>query len=182
MTTLSSAGWVIHDIGLATTIGGGLFGQVAMEPALDKISVPQERDEMSNKAWQTYSYLKLASHAAFAIPWFIGRSMLTGHEVSGRARSLTIAKDICVAASLVTGIGAFVIGKMLSRKTKRGAGPDAVRAGQANEPESPALERSVAIVGALNQIATMGVLGLTSLLAMESSDSFKFAAVTKKLP
>jgi len=182
MTTLSSAGWIVHDIGLATTIGGGLFGQVAMEPALDRISDPQERDSMSEKAWNRYSFLKLASHAAFAVPWFIGRGMLSGREVSSRARALTLAKDALVIASLASGVSAFVIGRILRRKTQRGAGPDAVRAGEANEPESPMLERAVAIVGAVNQLTTTGVLAVTSLLAMEGSDSFKFAAATKKLP
>lgn len=183
MTTLSSAGWIAHDIGLATTIGGGLFGQYALEPSLDEISDPDERDQLSEKAWNRYSYVKLASHLAFAVPWFIGRGMLSGREVSARARALTLTKDILVGTSLVTGIAAFAIGKILGKRTRRGEGPDKARArGKGEESESPMLEHTVAIVGAINSLATIGVLAVTSLLAMEGSESFRFSAVTKKLP
>ena len=180
---LSSAGWVLHDVGLAATIGGGLFGQMAMEPSLDEISEPVERDRFSAKAWNKYSWLKLASHAAFAVPWFIGRGMLSGKEASGNARSLTIAKDALVITSLVSGIASFIIGRATSKKSLEGRGPDAVRAGQADsEPKSTKLEKTVAIVGTVNMLATVGVLAVTSLLAMDASESVRFAATTRKLP
>ena len=182
MTTLSSASWIAHDIGLATSIGGGLFGQLALEPSLNKVSDPQERDSLSEKAWNRYSWMKLASHAAFAVPWFIGRGMLSGREVSAHARALTRTKDVLVVASLVTGVAAFALGKVLGRKTKRGRGPDQARSGRAQDPESPALERAVAIVGGVNQLATMGVLGVTTLLSMEASKSTRFSFLSRWLP
>ena len=181
MTALSSAGWIVHDVGLAATIGGGLFGQFALEPSLDEISRPVERDRMSAKAWNKYSWMKLAGHAAFAIPWFIGRGMLSGTEVSARARALTRVKDILVGASLVTGVASIVIGRTLSKKSQEGRGPDQARS-KGDDPESPVLEKAVAVTGVVNQLATIGVLAVTSLLAMEASDSFRFAAITKKLP
>ncbi|HUS27330.1 MAG TPA: hypothetical protein VMZ53_02445 [Kofleriaceae bacterium] len=169
-------------MGLAATIGGGLFGQFALEPSLDEIATPVERDRMSAKAWNKYSWMKLAGHAAFAIPWFIGRGMLSGNEVSARARALTLAKDILVGASLVTGIASIVIGRTLSKKSREGRGPDQARGQGADNAEAPVLEKTVAAVGIANQLATIGVLAMTSLLAMEGSESMRFAAVTKKLP
>lgn len=182
MTALSSAGWIVHDVGLAATIGGGLFGQFALEPSLDEISRPVERDRMSAKAWNKYSWMKLAGHAAFAIPWLIGRGMLSGNEVSARARTLTRAKDILVGASLISGIASIVIGRTLSKKSREGRGPDQARHQGADDAKSPVLEKTVAVAGVVNQVATIGVLAVTSLLAMEGSDSLRFAAVTKKLP
>jgi hypothetical protein len=64
MATLSSAGWIVHDIGLAATIGGTMFGQLALEPSLDQVKNPRERDHVSEKAWNRFSWVKLASHAA----------------------------------------------------------------------------------------------------------------------
>ena len=34
MAPLSTAGWIVHDVGLATNIGGQVFGMVALEPAV----------------------------------------------------------------------------------------------------------------------------------------------------
>ena len=104
MTTLSTAGWVVHDVGLATNIGGTMFGMMALEPSLSEVDDAHERDLVSQKAWNKFSWVKLASHVAFAVPWFIGRSMLTGKEVSARARALTRTKDYLIGASLITGI------------------------------------------------------------------------------
>ncbi len=176
MTTLSSAGWIIHDLGLAASIGGNLFGQAAMETSLHEVSDPEERDRFSATAWNKYSWIKLAGHVAFAAPWFIGRTMLSGNEVSARARALTLAKDVLVGASLVSGIATIAIGRYLSRKSKRGEGPDAK--GQ----ESKVLEGLVAVSGTVNMLATTGVLGLTSLLAMEGSESLRFAPTSRRLP
>ncbi|HEU0030356.1 MAG TPA: hypothetical protein VFQ53_06985 [Kofleriaceae bacterium] len=181
MTTLSSAGWVVHDIGLATTIGGSLFGQLALEPSLDQVSRAAERDRVSEKAWNRFSWLKLAGHVAFAVPWFVGRKMLSGNEVSARARALTLTKDGLVIASLVTGVSSFVIGQILGRKVRRGQGPEQAKA-RREAHESTALERAVSVLGALNTIASTGVLAVTSLLAMEGSESLRFSVRSRDLP
>lgn len=184
MTALSSAGWIVHDVGLAATIGGSMFGQFALETSLDEVSKPVERDRLSAKAWNKYSWWKLAGHAAFAIPWAIGRTMLSGNEATGRARVLTVAKDILVGTSLVSGLASFFIGRTVSKKSLEGRGPDQVRSGKADEeePDSSTLEKTVAVVGTVNLLATIGVLAVTSLLAMEGSKSLRFAATTRKLP
>ncbi len=181
MTTLSSAGWIVHDVGLATSIGGSLFGKVALEPALDDVSSPRERDQMSEDAWRRFSWINLAGHVAFAVPWLIGRRMLSGREVSARARTLTRAKDIFVGASLITGIASIVLGRVLGSKARRGAGPEEAKYGQ-GESESVALEKAVGTVGTVNLIATIGVIAVTSLLAMEAGKSGRFAVRSKFLP
>lgn len=163
-------------MGLATNIGGSLFGFLALEPGLKQVTSDDDRDRASEKAWSRFSWLKLAGHAAFAVPWFIGRGMLSGKEVTGRARSLTLAKDILVGAALVTGVATFVIGRVLGKKVKQGAGPEQ------EEPESKGLERAVSIVGAANMLATAGILGVTAALAMEGSKSPQFAVKSRRLP
>ena len=71
-----------------------------------------------------------------------------------------------------------------NKRSLEGRGPDQGRAGHANdaEPESTKLERTVAVVGTINTLATVGVLAVTSLLAMEGSESMRFAATARKLP
>lgn len=184
MATLSTAGWVIHDVGLATNIGGTMFGMLALEPALEEVDDARERDEVSQNAWNKFSWVKLASHVAFAVPWFIGRSMLNGNEVSARARALTRTKDFLVGATLITGITSFVIGRVLSRKVERGDYPERGRQGRGGKgaQQAKGLETAVSVIGTLNMVASIGVLAVTSILAMEGSESVRFSARSRRLP
>src|SRR3954464_16017611 len=109
MATLSSAAWVVHDVGLAASIGGTLFGRAALEPSLDEIQDPAERDRVSADAWKRFSWVNLASPVAFAVPGLLGRTMRSGDEVSGEARALTRVKDVLVGLSVVTGIGSVLL-------------------------------------------------------------------------
>ena len=176
MTKLSTTAWVVHDVGLATAIGGSLFGKAALEPALDEVSSPKERDRVSADAWRRFSWVKLAAHVAFAAPWFIGRSMRDGREVSARAGALTRAKDIMMGVSVVTGVASHVLGLKLGKQIDRGQGPEQ------GEKKSRALERIVATLGSINMLANVGILGSTAVRAMEGNKSVRFAASSRKLP
>lgn len=184
MPNLSSAGWIAHDVGLATSIGGAMFGRWALEPALHDVSSPRERDGVSEVAWRRFSWLNLAAHVAFAVPWFVGRSMLSGREVGARGRALTRTKDMLVGASLITGVATMIIGRILGKRVRRGAGPEQARAGDARREASasPKLERTVGLLGFGNLLATLGVAAVTALLAMEASKSVRFAVESRRLP
>ncbi|HLL21241.1 MAG TPA: hypothetical protein VK427_03870 [Kofleriaceae bacterium] len=114
--------------------------------------------------------MKLASHAAFAVPWFIGRTMRTGAEVSAEARALTRAKDVLVGVSLVTGIASHVLGRKLGDQIEEG------------QQKSRKLERTVGVLGSINALVNTGILGITALLAMQGSQSLRFAKSSRKLP
>jgi hypothetical protein len=166
-------------VGLAATIGGTLFGQLALEPALDEVSDPEERDRLSTDAWRRFSWVNLAAHALVAGSWFVGRSMLSGREVTSTARTLTRVKDGLVIASLATGLGCNLLGRLLGRKTDQGKGPE-LRTDEQNE--SKALERIVSVLGTANLVSNVAVLGVTSALAMEGSKSARFPLWSKRLP
>lgn len=185
MSTLSTAAWAAHDVGLATAIGGTLYGRTALEPALHEIADPGERDRVSTAAWQKFTWLNLAAHGVFAATWFIGRGMLSGREVSGRARTMTRIKDGLVVAGLVTGVATAVLGRMLGKCARRGEGPAQVReaGGAARGGErTVALQRAVGGLGIANLIANVATLGITAALAMEGSRSPRFAARSRFLP
>jgi hypothetical protein len=185
MATLSTAAWAAHDVGLAAAIGGTLFGQFALEPALDEVSSPEERDRLSTDAWRRFSWVNLIAHGVVAGSWFIGRTMLSGREVTGTARTLTRVKDGLVIASLVTGIACNVFGRMLGKKTDEGMGPEEMkdRAGADEAGKGTVrLERLTGALGTMNLISNIGVLGVTSALAMESSKSARFPLWSRRLP
>lgn len=188
MAKLSSVAWMAHDLGLAASLGGTLFGRVALQPALYKIALPEERDLVSASAWRRFSWINLLGHAAFASTWLVGRTMLSGREVSGHARSLVRAKDALVIASLVTGVASIAVGRMLARRGVEGRGAQAVTAGERfghNDrtiARTRALKRGVGLLGMLNMIAMAGVGAVTTLLAMEGNKSARFAPFSRRLP
>jgi len=189
MTTLSSAGWVAHEVGLATSIGGTLFGRTALMPALGAITSSQERDQVAAEAWQRFSWINIASHLAVAVPWFLGGSLLSGHVVTREARPLTLAKDILIGASLITGISSVLLGRMLGKRADQGFGPAEMRDRISPEGEAEGevaktlrLRRTVGTLGLLNLAANIGIAGVTALLAMQGTRSARFGFMRRALP
>lgn len=178
MSYLSSAAWIAHDLGLATTIGGTLFGQRALHPALrERLGDKQQSMLVADAAWRKFSWLNLAAHTMFAATWLVGRSMLSGREVSRTSRTLTRIKDGLVIASLVTGISSIVLGRVLGKRTRERAQGDARQDGEIER-----LRRAVGALGKLNLIAAAGIGVVTTGLSMEASKSLPFSYVSRRLP
>jgi hypothetical protein len=185
MTHLSTAAWAAHDVGLAAAIGGTLFGRAALQPALHEIASADERDRVSADAWQRFSFVNLIAHGTMAATWFIGRKMLSGREVTGTARTLTKVKDGLIVASLITGIGSMLFGKKLGARSAKGLGPAEVRDRAAIGSEGTktrALQRTAGVLGMANLATNIGIMAVTTVLAMESAKSVRFPAWSKRLP
>lgn len=187
MGTLSSAAWAAHDVGLAAAIGGTLFGRAALEPALEDIKSPVERDRVSADAWQRFSWWNLGAHGVFAATWLVGRGMLSGREVNRRARKLTKVKDGLMIASLATGVSSILFGRWMGRRSERGLGPEEVRSEDAERTEQEAkrthaIERAVGVLGMLNLLTNVGIASITSILAMEANKSVRFSVRSRRIP
>lgn len=178
MSKLSTSAWILHNLGLATSIGGNLFGQGAFQPALAKdIDDERQRAQISDDAWSRYSWWNLAAHGVVAATWFSGRTVLSGREATGTARTLTRVKDVLIVASLVTGVSSVIIGKVLGAKAKRQRDE-----GRDSDATVEGLRTAVKAVGAAN-IATNAVIGaVTTSLAMEGAKSPTFSAIARLLP
>jgi hypothetical protein len=111
--------------------------------------------------------------------------MLSGREVTGTARTLTRVKDGLVIASLATGIACNALGRMLGKKTDEGMGPNelADRAGAEGAfKKVNKLQKTTGMLGTANLFTNIGILAVTSLLAMEASKSGRFPLWSKRLP
>lgn len=187
MGTLSSVAWAAHDVGLAATIGGTLFGRAALEPALEDIQSPRERDRVSADAWQRFSWWNLAAHGVFAVSWLVGRKMLSGREVSATARRLTKVKDDLMIVSLISGVSSILCGRALGKRAERGLGPEQVRDEETKEIEQDAnrtraIDRAVGVLGMINLLANVGIASVTSMLAMQANRSVRFSSRSRRLP
>lgn len=188
MSYLSSAAWIAHDLGLATTIGGTLFGQGALHPALnERLDDDQERKMVADAAWRKFTWMNLAAHGLFAATWFVGRTMLSGREVSHTSRTLTKVKDGLVIASLATGVATAVLGRVLGKKVREreAAHQDSGSMhGVASAPDAgiERLRQLVSTLGKVNLLTTAGIGAVTTALSMEASHSLPFSIVSRKLP
>jgi hypothetical protein len=172
MTMLSTTAWVAHDLGLASAFGGNLFGKLALEPAVGEVSNPEERDRVEDRAWRRFSIWNAVALGTYAVTWFAGRKILTGREVSRAARALTITKDALVGSSVGVGLGAMIVGRLLSRAKQEHVEPARVRK----------IHRAVNVLGDVQLGLTAAILGVTSALAMQAGRSTKFSAVSRFLP
>jgi uncharacterized membrane protein len=183
MAKLSSAAWMVHNVGLATAIGGTLFGREALEPALHEIVDRGQREQVSTVAWRRFSWMNLASHAAVAATWFVGRAMLSGRSVSNTGRGLTVAKDALIVASLATGLASTILGRILGARTANHSGLIKTNGEtDASGSDNERLRRAVGALGVANMVANIGIVGVTTALSMEASESLPFSAVSRRLP
>ena len=174
-------------MGLATAIGGTMFGREALAPALSEIPDRRQRDQVSAVAWRRFSWLNLAGHVAVAATWFAGRSMMSGRSVSKTARTLTLAKDALVVASVATGLTSMILGRVLGARTSREprfATNSSSPSGMSDElgPSTERLRRAVGALGMANLAANLGIAGVTAALSMEASQSLPFSILSRRLP
>jgi hypothetical protein len=176
MAKLSSAAWIAHDVGLATAIGGTLFGREALHPALrEGIDDQEDRDRVADLAWRKFSWVNLAAHGAMAATWFAGRTLLSGREVNRLSRPLTVAKDALIVGSLATGIASIVLGRALGKRVRR-------EATLSDRERTETLRRAVGATGLVNLAANVGILGVTAALAMQGAKSPTFSLFSRRLP
>lgn len=170
MAHLSSAASTIQDLGIAASIGGTLFGRAALQPALYKIALPEERDLVSADAWRRFSWINLLGHAAFTVPWLLERTLLRDKHIGRRARPLVAVKDILIGASLLTGVASVLLSRRLAERNVEGRGPQASKVPErfGLDPQTVARTRAiretVGTLGLVNLITTAGIAAVTAML------------------
>ena len=184
MRTLSTVGWVLHNLGLGACFGGLLFGKTALNPSLSVLDSEADRGKILNTTWNRYNAINVASFATAAITWFPGRLGLSGKEIDQQTRNLVLAKDVLFAVGAITGLASVLQGRSLTGQAPDGAVPIASgTTPSSSTPEKAAgLLRSVNQLGNINIGVTGAILGITTILSMKATESTKFAAVSRFLP
>jgi hypothetical protein len=185
MSGLSTAAWVGHDLGLATSVGGVLFGRMALHPATRKLPNDAERGLVIGDAWRRFSLMQVAGSTIAALTWFAGRSRLSGWEVDRASRALTPIKDAFVVGTLGTSIASALLGRRLQALAPDGALPVS-EDGRHLAAEAPAqakrLNAVVDKVGIASLAFGAGVVALTAVLAMRAGQSGRWALFSRFLP
>ena len=166
--TLAYSARAAHDWGLASWLGGSMFGKFALNPAVAGISDKAERGKVVNAAWNGYNLINGLSLAAVAGGWFAARATEARPDrLSERERTLSKIKDALVPAAVLTGIANGVQGARLAKQGVDGAVP--IERG--NEPatetpsEAASIQRSLGVLGTLNIASGVGLVVVNALLA-----------------
>jgi hypothetical protein len=180
--TASTTAYALHDLALATSFGGSLFGRFALHPAMGCVSDAQERGTLIDTAWRRFSLVNILSHGVFAATWLVGRHMLTGREIDRRTRTLVAVKDGLVATAVVTGIASIAAGATAIRD-EDGA-PRAVppHGDRWSERPQPVATKVSSVAGIINLVALAGVVGVTAVLSMKAGSSHRWPLVSRLLP
>lgn len=157
-----------HDWGLASWLGGAMFGKFAHNPSVAQISDKSERGKVVNAAWNGYNLINSLSLAAVGLGWIGARTTETRPDkLTGRERRLASTKDAFVATAVVSGALSGIQGARLARKGSGGAVP--IERGTEPAPETPQdaarIQRSLGVLGNLNILAGVGLVVVNALIA-----------------
>ena len=185
--TLSTTAWVLHDLGLATSVGGAVFGKAGLRRAMDSEHAQNGHGELVSEAWKRFTPINLLSHLSVGVTWLIGRSVLSGREVRRSARKLVLAKDALTGVYLLSGLastaagyGASELGK--GKKSSVSSAMQKVGMGEDKAVLSRKLQRVSTVAGTANLAAGAALLGITAILAMQAGKSAKWSLVSRFLP
>jgi hypothetical protein len=163
----SNVARIAHNLGLATWFGGALFGQVALNPTISRISDSRERGRVLSESWGRFNAVTFATIAASILTWRLGGLR---EDAELRAPALTRIKNLLLGGAVVNGIASGILGARIAKEAPGEAPEDGtpVEAGTQPAPETPAkaaqAQRLISITGpsALSLLAT--VIALSAII------------------
>jgi hypothetical protein len=169
--TLAQSARAAHDWGLASWLGGSMYGQFALNPAVAKIDDKRERGKVVNAAWTGYNLINALSLGSVAVGWFGSRLTETRPDrLTAEERKLAMAKDGLTLAALGTGIASAVQGARLARQAPEGAVPieRGTKPTVETPPDAAQAQRRLAGLGILNIASGVGLVVVNALLAQRN--------------
>ena len=181
MAKLTSAALAAHELGLAATFGGILFGDTGLGKSVKVLPDEKDRSRVIDEAWRTYAVPKTIGLITTAATWLIGRSVFGGQFFGRKMRNLIVAKDVALGITLASGIGAQVCGRMLSNEQPFPVDTNG-RPSEGTPERAASLIRVVNLLGYVQLVAAGTALALTSALNIRGQRNPRWNAVARFLP
>jgi hypothetical protein len=163
MTEASNKAKIAHNIGLATWFGGALFGQIALNPTIERISDKNERGRVLNEAWGRFNAANFPAIAATLLTWRLGNLK---DDAELKAPALTRLKNLLLGGAAVTGIASGILGARIAKQASEGDTP--VESGTQPAPETPeeaaSSQRLISLTGPSNLALLVGVLAVSAVI------------------
>jgi hypothetical protein len=157
----------LHKLGLGICLGGTLFGLIALNPSVERISDRRERGRVLNEAWMRFQTIGTLAMGATVAMWRLGGLKEAESDLDATLAGL---KNFLLGGALLTSVASAVIGRRIARQAPEGDPP--VESGSEPAPETPEAaarsQRLSAFLGTATVALVAGVLGLSSALEVRA--------------
>ncbi len=154
---------IVHNLGLATWFGGALFGQIALNPTVSRISDRRERGRVLNESWGRFHVVNFVAIAATVLTWRLGGLKEDGEL---RAPVLVRLKNLLLGGAAINGIASGILGARIASQSSEGGTP--VESGTEPAPETPEeaarSQRLVGVTGTSSLILIAGVIAVSTVI------------------
>ncbi len=162
----------LHKMGLGICLGGTLFGLIALNPSVARISDKRERGRVLNEAWMRFQTIGTLAMGVTVAMWRLGGLKRAESDLDPTLAGL---KNILLGGALVTSVASAIVGMRIARQAPEGATP--VESGTEPAPETPEeaarSQRLSAFLGLATVAQVVGVLGLSSALEIQAVERSK---------
>jgi hypothetical protein len=157
----------LHKMGLAINLGGTLFGLVALNPSVARVSDRSERGRVLNEAWTRFQAVGTLAMGLTVAMWRLGGLKEAESDLDATLAGL---KNFLLGGALVTSVASAIAGRRIAQQAPEGDTP--VESGAEPAPETPEeaarSQRLSAFLGAATVALVAGVLGLSSALEVRA--------------
>ena len=164
----------LHKMGLGINLGGTLFGLVALNPSVKRVSDRSERGGVLNEAWTRFQTVGTLAMGLTVATWRRGGLKEAESDIDP---ALAGIKNVLLGGALLTSVASAVAGRTIARQAPEGETP--VESGAEPAPETPAevarSQRLSAFLGAATVALVAGALGLSSALEVRAVEKSRGA-------
>jgi hypothetical protein len=157
----------LHKMGLGINLGGTIFGLIALNPSVARISDKSERGRVLNEAWARFQIIGVLAMGVTVAMWRLGGLKKAESDIDA---TLAGIKNLLLGGALLTTLASAIVGMRIARQAPEGATP--VESGTEPAPETPEeaarSQRLSAFLGSATVALVAGVLGLSSALEVRA--------------
>jgi len=157
----------LHKMGLGINLGGTIFGLIALNPSVARISDKSERGRVLNEAWARFQSIGVLAMGVTVAMWRLGGLKEAESDLDA---TLAGIKNLLLGGALFTTLASAIVGMRIAWQAPEGATP--VESGAEPAPETPEeaarSQRLSAFLSSATVALVAGVLALSSALEVRA--------------
>ena len=157
----------LHKMGLGINLGGTIFGLVALNPSVARISDKSKRGRVLNEAWARFQSIGVLAMGVTVAMWRLGGLKEAESDLDA---TLAGIKNLLLGGALFTTLASAIVGMRIAWQAPEGATP--VESGAEPAPETPEeaarSQRLSAFLSSATVALVAGVLALSSALEVRA--------------
>jgi uncharacterized membrane protein len=162
----------LHKMGLGINLGGTIFGLVALNPSVARVSDRSERGRVLNEAWKRFQPIGTLAMGVTVATWRLGGLKEAESDIDP---ALAGIKNVLLGGALLTSVASAIAGRRIASQAPEGATP--VESGAEPAPETPdeaaRSQRLSALLGTATIALVAGALGLSSALEVRAVEKLQ---------